>query len=91
MSDAADYLTDSMIESQAAHIRGECDRGCEWCQEDTVSRAQRKRQQRITEFAAFGIQVAKGGDGVLGSICLHATEAEKVLRMLRRLRKLEGR
>lgn len=52
-----------------------------------IERIERKRQERIEEFAHFGIEACERGTGVAGSIAFHATQAEKLLRLLRKMRR----
>lgn len=55
---------------------------------DAIERIERKHQERIAEFAEFGIEAGRGH--YQAAISLSAGSAEKVLRMLRRLKKLEA-
>lgn len=54
-----------------------------------IWRSEQLREKRIGEFQDFGVWPDYGQ--CLGQIVLGAGDAEKVLRMLRRLKKLEQR
>lgn len=56
---------------------------------DAVERSREIQRERIDEFSSFGIRAKKGTCS--GEINLTATEAEKVLRMLRRQARLESK
>lgn len=55
-----------------------------------VEKIRKKQDERIAEFLTYGIRVERGYC-VLGRIQCTATEAEKLLRKLRKLRKKEAR
>lgn len=50
---------------------------------------EQKRQERIAEFAENGVKVEAGP--FVGWVKLSATDAEKLLKMLRRLKRLEAK
>jgi hypothetical protein len=53
---------------------------------ESVERAKQIQQERIAAFKTYGVK-AQVGYAVLGHITFSATEAEKLLRLLRRLEK----
>jgi len=54
---------------------------------DYFERAEVKRLQREEEFRRYGINPAERSNGIMGAITFYATDAEKLLRILRRAKK----
>ena len=50
----------------------------------------RKQKERIAEFTSYGLKPSDHGGLCLGEIAFYASEAEKILTMLRRLKKLDA-
>ena len=48
----------------------------------------RKHRARLAEFRALGIKT-RGSNGVRGSVVLYASDADKVLKRLQKLERLE--